>query len=242
MTKYFLDFEFIEGYKKPVRWLPSIPELGFNKRYHTIQLVSIGLVDEGGRSYYAISTEFDARDASDWVKQHVLAKLPPRIVSQIAPCEFFGSCVEHVPNPLYKTNKEIAADVIAFVEKTTPEFWGYYADYDWVVFCTNLFGRMIDLPKGFPMYCRDLKQLLDETVAEIVKQRREEMKPFPVKVYDALKSEAEVHEYELARLKQNPYYPTQAEDEEHNAEGDAQWNRRLHNFLKQINQALNFRK
>ena len=42
-----------------------------------------------------------------------------------------------------------------------PEFWGYCADYDWVVFCW-IFGQMIDLPDGFPMYCRDLKQLLDE--------------------------------------------------------------------------------
>ena len=40
------------------------------------------------------------------------------------------------------------------------EFYGYYADYDWVVFCW-IFGRMIDLPKGFPMYCKDLKQMMD---------------------------------------------------------------------------------
>jgi hypothetical protein len=41
-----------------------------------------------------------------------------------------------------------------------PEFWGYYADYDWVVLC-QLFGTMVDLPKGWPMYCRDIKQLCD---------------------------------------------------------------------------------
>ena len=42
-----------------------------------------------------------------------------------------------------------------------PEFWGYYADYDWVVFCW-LFGSMMDLPKGWPMYCRDIKQFCDD--------------------------------------------------------------------------------
>jgi hypothetical protein len=42
-----------------------------------------------------------------------------------------------------------------------PEFWGYYADYDWVAFCW-IFGKMIDLPKGWPMYCRDLKQWSDD--------------------------------------------------------------------------------
>jgi len=42
------------------------------------------------------------------------------------------------------------------------EFYSYYADYHWVVFCW-LFGSMMDLPKGFPMYCNDLKQIADET-------------------------------------------------------------------------------
>ena len=39
------------------------------------------------------------------------------------------------------------------------EFWGYYSDYDHVVLCW-LFGRMIDLPKGFPWYTLDLKQMM----------------------------------------------------------------------------------
>ena len=39
-----------------------------------------------------------------------------------------------------------------------PELWAYYADYDWVVLC-QLFGTMMDLPKGWPMFCRDLKHL-----------------------------------------------------------------------------------
>lgn len=71
-----------------------------------------------------------------------------------------------------KTNKEIAEEIIEFTnqkaneietgyKQESIEFYGYYSDYDWVVFCW-LFGKMIDLPKGFPMYCRDLKQIADE--------------------------------------------------------------------------------
>jgi hypothetical protein len=45
-------------------------------------------------------------------------------------------------------------------DKMKPEIWAYYADYDWVAFC-QLFGTMMDLPKGFPMYCRDIKQWAD---------------------------------------------------------------------------------
>jgi DNA polymerase III epsilon subunit-like protein len=40
---------------------------------------------------------------------------------------------------------------------TSPKFWAYFADYDWVVFC-QLFGSMIKLPEWFPHYCRDIKQ------------------------------------------------------------------------------------
>ncbi len=35
------------------------------------------------------------------------------------------------------------------------------SSYDWVVLC-QLFGTMMDLPKGWPMWCRDLKQLVTE--------------------------------------------------------------------------------
>jgi hypothetical protein len=44
--------------------------------------------------------------------------------------------------------------------QSKPEIWAYYADYDWVAFC-QIFGTMMDLPKGFPMYCRDIKQECD---------------------------------------------------------------------------------
>ena len=60
------------------------------------------------------------------------------------------------------------------------EFYGYYADYDWVVFCW-IFGRMINLPKGFPMYCKDLKQMMDK---ENIK--REEIRTEPATEHSAL--------------------------------------------------------
>lgn len=83
-------------------------------------------------------------------------------------------------NKYGKTRKQIADEIKHFVyhcreeEIASPsglvrtedlykniEFYGYYSDYDWVVFCW-IFGRMMDLPKGFPMYCKDLKQIMDD--------------------------------------------------------------------------------
>jgi hypothetical protein len=93
------------------------------------------------------------------------------------------------------------------------EFYGYFADYDWVLFC-SLFGRMIDLPEGFPMYCRDLKQMFDEAVFKYCLQ--------------------EQHLIEAAekKLKLLPNYPKQTN--EHNALSDAKWNYELYKFLKTL--------
>ena len=68
--KYFLDTEFIEHFKKPIKWLPTFGN--FNKPFHTIELISIGIISMDGRAYYAISNEYNYNDADDWVKENVI--------------------------------------------------------------------------------------------------------------------------------------------------------------------------
>ena len=60
--KYFIDTEFIEGFHKPMS----------GKRRHFIDLISIGIIAEDGREYYAISKEYNYDDASNWVKENVI--------------------------------------------------------------------------------------------------------------------------------------------------------------------------
>jgi hypothetical protein len=121
--KYFLDTEFIEaGHLFP------------------ITLLSIGIVAEDGREFYAVNTEADYTVANDWVKDNVLP---------------------HLGNERLMRHVDIGHAILAFVGKDKPEFWGYYADYDWVV-TAQMFGTMMDLPKGWPMYCHDLKQWCDQ--------------------------------------------------------------------------------
>ena len=120
--KFFLDTEFAEQG-------PNFP----------IEIISIGIVAEDGREFYAINAEFNPDHANDWVAKNVLP---------------------HLGNGLMLRRGEMHLYLRQFIGDAKPEFWGYYADYDWVVFC-QIFGAMIDLPKGWPMYCRDLKQLCD---------------------------------------------------------------------------------
>lgn len=124
----------------------------------TIDLVSIGVVADDGREYYAISEDFNPKKASQWVKDNVLSHLPARDANPI-----YSTIAEFHEAKAWRPRKQIAQDLIAFfdVEKYgKPELWGYYSAYDHVVLC-QLYGPMIDLPKGFPFYTRDIKQWCD---------------------------------------------------------------------------------
>lgn len=103
----------------------------------TIDLISIGLIREDGQTFYAECLECDLSRASEWVKKNVITHL------------IGGGAV--IPR------REIAQHIVALAGER-PEFWAYYCSYDWVALC-QLFGTMMDLPEGWPMFCRDVKQL-----------------------------------------------------------------------------------
>lgn len=121
--RYWFDTEFIEDGK-------------------TIDLISIGIVSEDGREFYAESNECDLSKASPWVKENVIQHLI------------------HGHDGLVHMSRKAIANAVASFCGERPEIWAYYADYDWVAMC-QLFGTMMDLPKKWPMYCRDVKQLCD---------------------------------------------------------------------------------
>jgi len=139
--RYWLDTEFIEDGK-------------------TIDLISIGIVAEDGREYYAEAQDVDLSRASAWVQENVMPHLWSRQPDKRNANAWSrdGGVGGLLPK------RHIASDVRSFCDPEQygkPEFWGYYADYDWVVLC-QLFGTMMDLPKGWPMYCRDIKQMADD--------------------------------------------------------------------------------
>lgn len=104
----------------------------------TIELISIGMVREDGETYYA-----------ETIRGGYLAQQDPWLKANVFP-------FLNLPFEDKKDTSAIAVDIKKFVGEN-PEFWAYYADYDWVVLC-QLYGRMIDLPEGWPMFCLDLRQ------------------------------------------------------------------------------------
>lgn len=232
--KYFIDFEFIEGFHKPF----------LGKKRHFIDMISVGILCDDGREYYAISTDFNPKDADEWVKKNVIAKLPARRV------DFYDSPRARQEALLWKSNKRIISDLLSFFgcgyedgnwhAPEGVEVYGYYADYDWVLL-SSLFGRMIDLPTGFPMYCRDLKQTLDEKVGSLnelaittmlVNQATDKWVvtgPLPKQIMDLSDW---TFGTKLEFVKNHPNYPKLTN--EHDALSDAKWIYELYKFLQTL--------
>jgi hypothetical protein len=223
--KYFIDTEFKEYFKQ--HNFIGIP-VGYPTP--TIDLISIGIVSEDKREYYALNKECDLDEIWEdkWLNKNVLHPIYLEYIhGDMRNVSIFSkSSVKAIFYGFGKSKTQITSDIISMVNCTEqtydygiglnkviesitksdcwsenyyknefeyikkhntfipkqiyssgmdglgvsrnkdiiynqPEFYAYYASYDWVVFC-QLFGRMLDLPKGFPMYCKDLKQIMDD--------------------------------------------------------------------------------
>ena len=267
--KYFLDTEFVEGTQQRTF-------LGFKigETKPTIDLISIGIVAEDGREYYAISKDFNLKEAWNryqfrldettgissfkeyWLRENVLYPIFADLFQRDNPeiwAEDFGNMGNFMGNferygtglSLFKdlldihgkTNKEIAEEVREFctinetrgrgiIDRISPsipdinreiEFYAYYADYDWVVFCW-LFGKMMDLQDGFPKYCKDLKQDFDFYNNNLLERIKQNAIPKSM--------------FQLSSYKEHPDYPKQ--ENEHSAIDDARWNKKLYEFLNTL--------
>lgn len=264
--KYFFDTEFIEGFHKPLfgkrRHFIDLISIGIvaqdGREYYGIsnefdpnkasdwvkENVLYQIIEE-----YIQSTNGDKR-------QMVLAAFGNKSHEK---------CIRLIQDWIGKSHKQIAAEIIFFMGKekiqsqnigdrkvrlsddsynsiirgySIPEFYGYYADYDWVLFC-SLFGTMMDLPKEFPMFCMDLQQMMHEKASLITAEEKEYELMSTVNfdennkliIIDKKKLSLQ-DKIEYLRLRKHINYPKQPK--EHNALEDAKWNFELYKFLQQI--------
>ena len=139
----------------------------FREDGRTIDLLSIGLVRETGESYYAVVSDADweAVRKDHWLLNNVWPSLPVRGM-RIKPVSI-GSKIENrvdsagtidTSSSLVKPKWVIANEVRDFLTATPDlELWAWYAAYDHVALA-QLWGRMIGLPDGIPMWTNDLRQ------------------------------------------------------------------------------------
>jgi hypothetical protein len=283
--KYFIDTEFLEGTQKE-----KFPVSLFRKETKpTIDLISMGIVAEDGREYYAISKDFNLKEAWNrwqlrtgqgdrnylqpreyWIRENVLypifLELAAKNNNEFIGYTFTYKLFEKLICKYGKTNKQIAEEVKEFVnidyhtfcnfdgtaaslimerksrlaeqrfkelKYNEPKFYGYFADYDWVAFCW-LFDKMMDLPKGFPMYCIDLKQILDEKAESLTSFELSKLAHTDIVKHNVYFTyDTGVLKCSKTDLLKNALnYPKQTN--EHNALADAKWNKQLYEFLQTI--------
>lgn len=120
----------------------------------TIDLISIGIVADDGREFYAVSNEFDTRRVfkHDWLMKNVMSSIGHEVVD--------GDIV--ITDPAAMSRAEIRDGITSFLtgKLGQPELWAWYGAYDHVALA-QLFGTMIQLPTGIPMYTNDIMTLVD---------------------------------------------------------------------------------
>jgi hypothetical protein len=151
MSRIFYDCEFLEDGR-------------------TIDLISIGLAADDGREYYAVASDapWDRIRKHDWLVRNVVPYLP--VTGRTSLDSYLANHPNSYPRPLIdfvgpdladshvKPRQVIANEVRDFIlAAPDPQMWAWYGASDFVALY-QLWGPLIHLPKGVPMWTNDLKQ------------------------------------------------------------------------------------
>lgn len=131
----------------------------------TIEPISWGGVREDGKELYVIMADavtIQRAAQHPWLRANVLPHLPVKLRDHGTLIWEMDS--KHPDAQCWTTLQGAASKIAQFVlEHPDPQLWAWYGAYDHVM-TAQLFGRMIDLPEGFPMHTCDLKQEADRLV------------------------------------------------------------------------------
>lgn len=123
----------------------------FTGLHKNTTLISIGLVSECGKTFYAEFTDYDKSQVDDWIKENVINKLS--ISSSIY---YIGGYNEMKVRGNKEDVKTKLTDWLNQFEQI--EIWSDCLAYDWVLFC-DIFGCAFDIPKNIFYIPFDLSTL-----------------------------------------------------------------------------------
>lgn len=136
----------------------------FIDRGNRITPLSIGFVRDDGEELYRVwNSELALYDAVNdpWLRENVVSSLPVTVHG--TEDSFIFTWDENHPDFEYvKPVEQIRQDVEDFLLEPVLKggsitLWAWYAAYDHVLLA-QIFGKMLDLPAGIPMFTCDLKQ------------------------------------------------------------------------------------
>lgn len=133
----------------------------------TIDLISIGMVAEDGRELYAVNEAIAHQPLHDrickhqWLMENVVPGLPLapepgwEAHGRLRSGGFFDLDLD---SNVVMPKRMIRNTVREFLAATPDvELWAWYGAYDHVALA-QLFGPMVDLPSGVPMWTNDVQQ------------------------------------------------------------------------------------
>jgi hypothetical protein len=133
-----------------------------------IDPISIGMKADDGREYYAVNALLASRGWKGWRLRRRIRKhkwLMENVVPHLP--QPHGDWRLHMPqswlfnyhDPAVKPIDQIAREVRDFIRDSGDDvqLWANYAAYDHVCLA-QLWGRIIDLPDGVPMFTNDIQQ------------------------------------------------------------------------------------
>ena len=141
--------------------------LGFSQKKNKMLSNVIRILDDYNINYGIKKNNSDVTQITISKRNHILKLLsllrPYRLLPKFNPDLIGAMPVKSTVRLIAK--KKVGVRPLIALNTSTKTYIAnglasHNCDYDWVVFCW-LFGPMIALPDGWPMYCRDLKQLAD---------------------------------------------------------------------------------
>lgn len=151
-TKIFFDTEFTGLHQKTT-------------------LISIGLISECGKTFYAEFNDFDKTQLNDWLKENVIANLKFKEPKKGGD-EYYAATRSQdnkTPNDLYKSYSIELRDETSVIKHQLLQWleqfeevvmWSDCLAYDWVLF-NEIFGHAFNIPKNVYYIPMDLCTLLE---------------------------------------------------------------------------------
>ena len=129
----------------------------FTGLHKNTTLISIGLVSECGKTFYAELTDYDKSQIDDWLQKNVIDNLILSEIQHGLLSPYDKDKVEFRGKSLFL--KELLKNWLSQFEEV--EIWSDCLAYDWMLF-NNIFGTAFDIPKNVYYIPFDICTLMKE--------------------------------------------------------------------------------
>ena len=127
----------------------------FTGLHKNTSLISIGLIDENGRNFYAEFTDYDKSQCNEWIKKNVINNLFWNQTNKF----WEGGLTKECKWFRVKSNKNVIGTALKewLSVYDNVEFVSDVCHYD-MVLLIDLFGTAFDLPQNVNPACHDINQ------------------------------------------------------------------------------------